>query len=317
MTLDKIKSVMPCTCGEEYTSRSLSAPDCAFCNYGEDILALSLPDKAAEKQTEENFLKFHSGYYGEVVDNIKQIAHHCFTGEELLEYLQAYTASLQAGAEKILEFAKGEDSTTEKLIQAYRDLTIVLEAKLRACDERQQSKPEPVREEWVSVSELDKARFWIKVKQTNYCWEWEGYINSDGYGVFRTAKATLAHRFAFELINGPISPRLSVCHRCDNPKCVNPLHLFEGTHHDNMIDKMNKGRSKSTFKTSKYLGVGWRSDSKNWRAYYSKGTIRPKSLGSFNSEIEAAKKYDTYCISIGDHSRLNFPLPNPPKPTEI
>lgn len=257
-------------------------------------------DKAAEKQTEQHFLKFHSGYYGEVVDNIKQISHHCFTGEELLEYLQAYTQA--AGAEKILEFAKGEKLNLESTKDTLTD-----ESKLN----------EPVMEEWVSVSELDKARFWIKVKQTNYCWEWEGYINSDGYGVFRTAKATLAHRFAFELINGPISPRLSVCHRCDNPKCVNPLHLFEGTHHDNMIDKMNKGRSKSTFKTSKYLGVGWRSDSKNWRAYYSKGTIRPKSLGSFNSEIEAAKKYDTYCISIGDHSRLNFPLPNPPKPTEI
>lgn len=88
-------------------------------------------------------------------------------------------------------------------------------------------------------------RFWSKVNKTNTCWEWIASAkNKDGYGGFKSgAKTVLAHRFSWELHNGPILDiSLCVCHRCDNPKCVRPEHLFLGTKNDNNQDKVKKNR---------------------------------------------------------------------------
>lgn len=74
------------------------------------------------------------------------------------------------------------------------------------------------------------------------CWNWKGCTNNRGYGWFQTGKTSLAHRISYKLFYG-ISPKNKlVLHKCDNPKCVNPDHLFLGTHKDNMIDMVNKGR---------------------------------------------------------------------------
>lgn len=84
-----------------------------------------------------------------------------------------------------------------------------------------------------------EQRFYEGPLQTP-CIEWPGKRHRNGYG--QLGRKT-AHRVAYECAHGPIPDGLHVLHRCDNPPCINPEHLFLGTHHDNMIDSMLKGRN--------------------------------------------------------------------------
>lgn len=86
--------------------------------------------------------------------------------------------------------------------------------------------------------------FWRHVRTGSGCWEWTGATDRAGYGVFRIdgRKMTRAHRYSFTLNVGPIPEGLEICHRCDNPPCVRPDHLFTGTALQNRHDAMAKGR---------------------------------------------------------------------------
>jgi HNH endonuclease len=86
--------------------------------------------------------------------------------------------------------------------------------------------------------------FWARTQRVGECIEWMGLRIRYGYGrVSFRGKATAAHRVAWELSRGPIPPGLDICHTCDNPPCVNPLHLFVGTTQTNQADRTAKGRN--------------------------------------------------------------------------
>lgn len=92
-------------------------------------------------------------------------------------------------------------------------------------------------------------RFWQSVDKSGECWLWMGTRRSDGYGVINIStrkegqqRFARAHRVAWELTHGPIPEGLFVCHRCDNPSCVRPEHLFLGNARDNGQDMAQKGR---------------------------------------------------------------------------
>lgn len=90
-------------------------------------------------------------------------------------------------------------------------------------------------------------RFWRKVDTTggpDACWPWLASKQRAGYGhLYYRGRVTRANRVAWMLERGPIPDGIHVLHRCDSPGCVNPAHLFLGTHADNMADRSAKGRA--------------------------------------------------------------------------
>lgn len=92
-------------------------------------------------------------------------------------------------------------------------------------------------------------RFWNRVDKTlghgpkGECWVWVAGHDGYGYGAIRyKGKSVVTHRVSWEMANGLIPDGMKVLHRCDNPPCVNPDHLFLGTHQDNMADMKEKKR---------------------------------------------------------------------------
>ena len=89
-------------------------------------------------------------------------------------------------------------------------------------------------------------RFFEKIIKTNTCWIWNGPKNKGGYGFFSKGRRIdgkiLAHRYSFEIHNKIKPNSLYVLHKCDNPPCVNPDHLYLGTQVENMSDAAIRGR---------------------------------------------------------------------------
>lgn len=135
---------------------------------------------------------------------------------------------------------------------------------------------------------LDKTTPMIRdsKKWYGHCWIWKGH-KKKGYGYYSHHQvAYRAHRIAYQIAYGEIPAHLFVCHKCDNPSCVNPLHLFLATAKENTGDMISKGRLNRSRGNDK--GVSYRKETGKWRARYVQN-YKTILVGEFESREEALK----------------------------
>lgn len=132
------------------------------------------------------------------------------------------------------------------------------------------------------------ARLHARSKREGECLVWTGHRLPRGYGLLSVKTETwmgkrYAHRIAWEIANGrPVPEGRMVCHRCDNPSCIEPAHLFLGTHKENMADMKSKGRG-------------------HWNGIVRKGAAHPNAILTPAQVQEIRRMYRDCTVT---HSRL-------------
>lgn len=97
----------------------------------------------------------------------------------------------------------------------------------------------------IQIDEELQRRIKLKIKiSASGCWIWTGHIEQNGYGriSYKGQRGKWVHRMSFAAFKGQIPDGINVCHKCDNPPCVNPDHLFLGNDSENAKDMMRKNR---------------------------------------------------------------------------
>lgn len=142
------------------------------------------------------------------------------------------------------------------------------------------------------ASQHDKFWRYVDKRGPGECWEWtRSTATNNGYGRFWIAgRHAIASRYAYEMEHGPIPEGLEVCHKCDNPKCVNPAHLFLGTHSENLRDAEHKRRLWHARGSKHPLAKLTESQVRAIRKTYRAGGVTQSSL---------ARKYGVSQTSIG------------------
>jgi len=134
------------------------------------------------------------------------------------------------------------------------------------------------------------------------CWLFTGSLDEHGYGqIWNGYRLVKAHRAAYEIANGPIPERMQACHRCDNPRCCNPSHLFLGTQKDNMQDAVAKKRHRTSFplygsehpsyKIYPTTRLAIRSDVRSHRVIAAAFGISKTQVGRIKREADTAGEY--------------------------
>ena|ERR1700734_3169973 len=126
-------------------------------------------------------------------------------------------------------------------------------------------------------------RFWKAVIKHDGCWEWTKATAKHGYGMIGTGRIVVtAHRVSWEIHFGPIPEGIDVLHKCDNPPCSNPDHLFLGDHADNMADAVRKWRNARKLSKEQFLDI---------RQCYASGLANQYELAAKHGVTQAAVWY--------------------------
>lgn len=128
----------------------------------------------------------------------------------------------------------------------------------------------------------NESQFWayIPFGNSSECWNWSGPLDGAGYGSFTSGyKRVGAHRYMLFRMRGYLLPHEYACHSCDNPRCVNPAHLFAGTASDNNRDMSAKGRARG--QALSHCAHGHPYDEKN--TYFRAGKVSGRQCRTCNN----------------------------------